>query len=71
MRSSILAGHRADLRLSCLFPNRCQALMKHSQIHHRTVNGKLPGTGGYPPMDLAVNPSARRKEGDFFNLAVG
>lgn len=52
MFSSILAGHRADLRLSCLFPNRCQALVKDCQIHHRTVNGKLPGklpgTAGYP-----------------------
>lgn len=42
MRSSVLAGHRADLRLRWLFPNRCQALRKDSQIHLSAVNGKVP-----------------------------
>jgi len=42
MLSSILAGSHADLRLNCLFPNRCQALGKHSQIRSEAVNGKLP-----------------------------
>src|SRR5579862_3967565 len=42
MRSSVLAGHHADRRSSCLFPNRWQALAKHSQIHRRAVNGKVP-----------------------------
>ena len=42
MGSSVLAGHLADLWLSCLFPNRCQALAKHSQIRRNAVNRKVP-----------------------------
>jgi hypothetical protein len=42
MGSSVLAGHLADLWLSCLFPNRCQALAKHSQIRCNAVNRKVP-----------------------------
>jgi hypothetical protein len=42
MHSSFRAGRRADLRLSCRFPNRWRALGKHSQIHTNAVNGKVP-----------------------------
>lgn len=44
MLSSILAGLRADLRSSCLFPNGWQALSKDSQIRGNRVNRKVPRT---------------------------